>query len=39
VLRASHDLTELPLDFPLLINEQLRVTNHVHEQDVADLQL
>src|SRR5438874_2315463 len=35
---ASNDLGELPLDFSLLVNEQLRVTDYVHEQDVAQSQ-
>ena len=35
---ASDDLGELPLDFFLLVNEQLRVTDYVHEQDVAQSQ-
>jgi len=31
VFGASHDLSELPLDFSLLVREQFRVTDHVHK--------
>src|SRR5437588_10633596 len=37
VFGVSDDLSELPLDFSLLVNKQLRVTDYVHEQNVAYL--
>ena len=37
MLGTSDDLSELPLDFSLLVNKQLRVTDYVHEQNVAYL--
>jgi hypothetical protein len=39
LLAIADDLGELFLEFTLFVQEQLRVTDRVHEQDVADLQL
>src|SRR6266568_2562794 len=33
---ATDDLTELFLDLTLLVDEQFRIPDHVHEEDVAD---
>jgi hypothetical protein len=35
----SDDLSELLQDFALLVDEQLRIADHVDEQDVRNLQV
>ena len=37
--RFPHELIELLHDLALLIHEQFRITDHVHEQDVRDLEM
>src|SRR4030095_9379140 len=39
LLAVADDLGKLFLELALFVEEQLRVTDHVHEQDVPDLQL
>jgi len=36
LLRISNDVTDLFLAFTLFVEQQLRVTDPVHEQDMAD---
>ena len=35
----AHQLIKLLHDLALLIDEQFRITNHVHEQNVRDLEM
>jgi len=37
LLRISNDVTDLFLAFTLFVEQQLRVINHLHEQDMANL--
>ena len=37
LLRAAHNFIELQLRLLLLVDEQLRIADHVHKQDVRDL--
>ena len=39
LLRFFDDLTKSFLELPLFIQKQLRITNHVHKQDVPNFQL
>jgi hypothetical protein len=39
LFRVFDDSGELLLEFTLFVEEQLRVTDHVHEQDMPDLQM
>ena len=38
-IRSTDDLVQCVQQLPLLINQQFRVTNNVHEQDMCDLKL
>src|SRR5438067_8831451 len=39
LLCISYDVPQLLLDLTLLVEQQFGISDHVHEQDVADLQL